>query len=229
MIGRFDSISRILLALAVVAGARVVQSEGGHWAPARAPLPHTQVPAVAHPSAALPRRAGDARMIFDRELIPLIQCAKFGIESGSLPDYNMCVENVAKWATLDGGKLVMSEAAVAGFIGGTVGTLGTTATALFKRKEVRDRLTCMYCDGTGRILCGKCLGTPGGCDQCDGREDASVLCINCQGSGMAVPEELMQLLGDAEAGGFTEGDLIGLIDEIDKPVSERFKPKANNH
>jgi len=225
------SMFRILLALVLAARARVVQSEGGQWVPARAPLPaghsaQTQVPVVSQPRTASPQRSGDTRMIFDKEFLPLVECAKLGLESGSLPDYNTCIENVATWAKLDNGKLVMSEAAIAGFIGGTVGTLGTAATALFKRNEVKDRLTCMYCEGSGRILCGKCLGAPGGCGQCDGGQ-GSVVCINCQGSGMAVPEELMQILGDAEAGGFNEGDLIGLIDEIDKPAAERnLSPRA---
>ena len=58
----------------------------------------------------------------------------------------------------------------------------------------------MYCEGTGRILCGMCLGEAGGCNTCTDRR-GTVLCINCQGSGMAVPEELMQILGDAEVPG----------------------------
>ena len=175
-----------------------------------------------------PRRSGDARMIFDRELMPLIECAKLGMDSGSLPDYNMCVENVAKWAQVNNGQLVMSEAAIAGFIGGTVGTLGTAATALFKRKEVKDRLTCMYCDGTGRILCGKCLGAPAGCDQCDkAAKGPTVRCINCQGSGMSVPDELLQILGDDEAGGFSEADLLGLIDREELLDRKKVPPRLD--
>jgi hypothetical protein len=46
-----------------------------------------------------------------------------------------------------------------------------------------------------------------------------VVCINCQGSGLSVPDEFLQVLGDEEVG-FTEQDYIGLFDEAP------FNPKA---
>lgn len=88
--------------------------------------------------------------------------------------------------------------------------------------QVKDRLKCTYCDGTGQITCGRCFGAkvielrdPSAaegmvrheCGTCEGT--GTVVCINCQGSGVQVPEDILQKLGDSEVG-FTEDDYIGL-------------------
>jgi len=52
-------------------------------------------------------------------------------------------------------------------------------------------------EGMVRHECGTCEGT------------GTVVCINCQGSGVQVPEDILQKLGDSEVG-FTEDDYIGL-------------------
>ena len=54
-----------------------------------------------------------------------------------------------------------------------------------------------------------------GCEQCEGT--GTVVCINCQGSGVSVPEDILQKLGDSEAG-LTEEDYIGLFDEVKFPT-----------
>lgn len=110
--------------------------------------------------------------------------------------------------------------AIDGFIGGSVGVVGTVTAMIVKKSQVKERLKCTYCDGTGKILCGKCLGrgtvqtkdesgqwvmTP--CTNCE--SSGTVVCINCQGSGLAVPDEFLQVLGDSEAG-FSDDDYIGL-------------------
>jgi len=48
------------------------------------------------------------------------------------------------------------------------------------------------------------------CPNCEAT--GTVVCINCQGSGRSVPEDLFQKLGDEEVR-FTEEDYIGLFDE----------------
>lgn len=88
--------------------------------------------------------------------------------------------------------------------------------------QVKDRLKCTYCAGTGQITCGRCFGAkmielrdpsaPDGvlrheCGTCE--STGTVVCINCQGSGVQVPEDILQKLGDSEVG-FTEDDYIGL-------------------
>ena len=109
--------------------------------------------------------------------------------------------------------------AVNGFIGGSVGVIGTVIATQIKKGEVQERLKCVYCDGTGEILCGHCLGSPSSvalktCDNCE--DTGSVVCINCQGSGLSVPDDILQVLGDEEVG-FTEEDYIGLFDEAPIP------------
>jgi hypothetical protein len=75
---------------------------------------------------------------------------------------------------------------------------------------VKERLKCVYCDGSGEIMCGHCLGTGmvsymdaegtlrlgERCENCEGT--GTVVCINCQGSGLSVPEDFLQILGDQE-------------------------------
>ena len=40
-----------------------------------------------------------------------------------------------------------------------MGAVGTIVATLFKKEQVKDRLKCVYCDGTGIISCGRCLGS----------------------------------------------------------------------
>lgn len=88
--------------------------------------------------------------------------------------------------------------------------------------QVKDRLKCSYCQGSGQITCGRCYGAKlleirdptaedgllrEACRTCEGT--GTVVCINCQGSGVQIPEDFLQKLGDSEVG-FTEEDYIGL-------------------
>ena len=147
----------------------------------------------------------------------------------------ICFDNINPWVELtQEGRLLFSETATAGFIGGSVGVVGTVVATFIKRDEVKDRLKCSYCDGEGQITCGVCLGTgtvevrvedstgdaswrSEPCATCEGT--GSVVCINCQGSGLAVPEDILQKLGESEAG-FTDDDYIGLFDEVKMPTIE---------
>jgi hypothetical protein len=104
------------------------------------------------------------------------------------------------------GSLAFSQNAINGFIGGSVGVVGTVISTLIKKGEVKDRLKCLYCNGSGQITCGHCLGTgmvklsateSVACSNCEGT--GTVVCINCQGSGLSVPDEFLQVLGDEEA------------------------------
>ena len=45
-----------------------------------------------------------------------------------------------------------------GFLGGTVGVVGTLATYEMGRFRMKQRIACPYCEG-GVITCGMCLGT----------------------------------------------------------------------
>jgi hypothetical protein len=159
------------------------------------------------------------------DLIPIINCLK-------LPDQdavNACFDNIPPWLSVtDGGDIAFSQGAINGFIGGSVGAVGTLIATLIKKDQVKDRLKCPYCDGTGIITCGICLGTSqlasvdagtgtvtfSGCDTCE--SSGNVVCINCQGSGLNVPDEFVQVLGDSESG-FSEDDYIGLFDEVKFP------------
>ena len=131
------------------------------------------------------------------------------------------MDAIEPWlAVNDNGGVQFSLSAINGFIGGTVGVLGTVVATTIKKGQVKDRLKCTYCDGTGEIVCGVCLGrgtvnamNDAGeweliqCPSCDAT--GSVVCINCQGSGLAVPDDFLQVLGDTEAG-FSDEDYIGL-------------------
>ena len=52
-----------------------------------------------------------------------------------------------------------------------------------------------------------------------------MVCINCQGSGLNVPDDFVQALGDTEQG-FSEDDYIGLFDEVKFPTSPPSLPNA---
>ena len=158
------------------------------------------------------------------DLMPVIQCLKLD----NLDAVEQCMDNISPWMEItDEGELNFSLNAVNGFIGGSVGVLGTVASTMIKKNQVKDRLKCTYCDGTGQILCGHCLGSgtlmvaddsgamvSKACPNCEG--SGTVVCINCQGSGLAVPDEFLAVLGDEEVG-FTEEDYIGLFDETPIP------------
>jgi DnaJ-class molecular chaperone len=129
---------------------------------------------------------------------------------------------------------MLSNSAQSGLTGGAIATMGVIFVALIRKQEVKDRLRCMYCDGTGQIACGACLTTgyrqttsPSGevtkvmCSVCEGRN--TVMCINCQGSGKTVPDEIFQRLGDEEQG-FSEDDYLGLA-ELQQQAKENLEAK----
>ena len=178
--------------------------------------------------AALPDAAAD--------LMPVVECLKLD----GMDTVQQCMDNISPWMEItEDGELNFSLNAVNGFIGGSVGALGTVISTMIKKNQVKDRLKCGYCEGTGQILCGHCLGsgmlstvvdgklTAIECANCEGT--GTVVCINCQGSGLSVPDEFLQVLGDDEVG-FTEEDYIGLFDETPRaPAGNDFTmpaPKA---
>ena len=142
------------------------------------------------------------------------------------------IDSLSPWLQIDAdsGDVQFSASAINGFIGGTVGVVGTVLATQKKKAEVKDRLTCVYCGGSGTIKCGTCAGTGSllaegvtsftegaatqACGTCEGT--SHVVCINCQGSGLNIPDDFLQKLGDAEAG-FTDDDYIGLFDEVKFP------------
>lgn len=93
-----------------------------------------------------------------------------------------------------------------GFLGGTVGVVGTLATYEMGRFRMKQRIVCPYCEG-GVITCGMCLGegnvipqkASGGdggsmasqlqskceCPNCGGI--GVVACVNCKGEGVTIP------------------------------------------
>ena len=145
------------------------------------------------------------------DLVPIVDCLK-------LPDVdavNACIDSLSPWLQIDAdsGDVQFSANAINGFIGGTVGVVGTVLATQKKKAEVKDRLTCVYCGGSGTIKCGTCAGTGSllaegvtsftegvsatqACGTCEGT--SHVVCINCQGSGMSVPDDFLQVLGDEE-------------------------------
>ena len=152
--------------------------------------------------------------------MPIVDCLK-------LPDVdavNACIDSLSPWLQIDATRATrqFSANAINGFIGGTVGVVGTVLATQKKKAEVKDRLTCVYCGGSGTIKCGTCAGTGSllaegvtefhegaatqACGTCEGT--SHVVCINCQGSGLNIPDDFLQKLGDAEAG-FTDDDYIG--------------------
>jgi len=173
------------------------------------------------------RRHGRAAMLEAFDLLPVVDCLKLD----DMDTVNACMDKLTPWLEIaQGGEVTFSQAAVNGFIGGSVGVVGTVISTMIKKEEVKDRLKCVYCDGSGQILCGHCLGlryvrgtdAQGApinvkCPNCEGT--GTVVCINCQGSGMSVPEDFFQVMGDPEVG-FTEEDYIGLFDEAPIPKAQ---------
>ena len=177
------------------------------------------------PSASRTRTAnrcgGDVRVLEAYDLIPVVECLK----GDNMDAVQMCMDNIAPWMEFNAdGNLAFSLDAVNGFIGGSVGVMGTVCAAseahhvqfcpptsvlqvaatMVKKNQVKDRLKCLYCDGSGQIVCGHCLGTrvlditaedgtssKQVCPNCEGT--ATVVCINCQGSGLSVPDGFLQV------------------------------------
>lgn len=157
-----------------------------------------------------PRRATPpdcSRSSLVSDLLPVVDCLK----QDNMDAVQGCMDQLEPWLELtEGGGLSFSLNAVNGFIGGTVGVLGTVGATLVKKAEVKDRLKCVYCEGSGQILCGHCFGTKKlsyikedktvvlgeDCANCE--TTGSVVCINCQGSGLSVPDDFLQVLGDEE-------------------------------
>jgi len=185
---------------------------------------------------AVHRRQPPATMIEAYDLVPMLSCLK----GGSPGEIEQCMQTISPWLSVtDEGKLFLSEAAAGGFIGGSVGVIGTVVSTFMKRDQVKDRLKCPYCYGTGQIVCGRCYGTglttskiagtdewqESDCNTCE--RAGTVVCINCQGSGLSVPEDILQKLGDSEVG-FTEEDYIGLFDEVKFPTLNNQGPSGSD-
>mmetsp|Transcript_9134 Transcript_9134/g.21507 ORF Transcript_9134/g.21507 Transcript_9134/m.21507 type:complete len:302 (+) Transcript_9134:88-993(+) len=123
-----------------------------------------------------------------------------------------------------------------GFLGGTVGVVGTLATYEMGRFRMKQRIVCPYCEG-GVITCGMCLGegnvipqkmssggsgndagpSPGsmasqlqsqcGCPNCGGI--GVVACVNCKGEGVTIPIMLQRKQNE-----------FGSVDEFDIALEE---------
>ena len=66
-------------------------------------------------------------------MLPLLRCL-------DAADVGVCVENLNPWLQITAdGQVLLSEAAGAAFIGGSVGVIGTVASTMRKRDEVRWR------------------------------------------------------------------------------------------
>ena len=143
-------------------------------------------------------------------MLPIVDCLKLD----NMDAVQVCMDRLEPWLELtETGDINFSLNAVNGFIGGTVGVIGTVIAAGIKKDQVKERLQCVYCEGSGQIMCGHCLGTGKisyynealgelvlgeTCPNCEGT--GTVVCINCQGSGMSVPDDFLQVLGDEEVG-----------------------------
>mmetsp|Transcript_2172 Transcript_2172/g.6935 ORF Transcript_2172/g.6935 Transcript_2172/m.6935 type:complete len:146 (-) Transcript_2172:283-720(-) len=87
------------------------------------------------------------------------------------------------------GALRILDPDLAAFVGGAVGVIGTLESIMSRRRAVRERLTCVYCDGAGTLTCGVCVGSGRNsagmpCVNCNGL--GKVACVSCQGSGNSV-------------------------------------------
>jgi len=188
------------------------------------------VPVVQHGAARTWRSHRQPTMIEAYDLLPVVDCLK----ESDWDAVDMCMSTLEPWLSAEDGTLAFSVNAVNGFIGGSVGVVGTVVATLIKKSQVKERLKCTYCNGTGEIVCGVCLrrGTVQSlnddgvwemtnCHNCEAT--GTVVCINCQGSGLAVPDDFLQVLGDSELG-FSDDDYIGLFDEVKFPTAE---PRAD--
>eukprot|EP00904_Undaria_pinnatifida_P004877 jgi/Undpi1/1519/HiC_scaffold_11.g04909.m1 len=90
-----------------------------------------------------------------------------------------------------------------GFIGGSVGVMGTLTAIQIKINEVKELTACPYCRSTGQLACATCYGigsvsipdtidssnavttTTLTCPSCRGQ--TFITCVNCRGDGRGVP------------------------------------------
>lgn len=156
-------------------------------------------------------RSGTVRQLF-YDLDVLVSCA----QEGTWDTFQTCLATKEPWLGVNAqGQLTITVQAAGGGVAGSIGVLGTLIAFKIRQGEVKDRLKCIYCEGSGRITCGQCTivkdGVQTKCEACS--DMGTVLCINCQGSGRSVPEEFLRRLGDEEQG-ITDGDLLGLFEEI---------------
>jgi len=75
---------------------------------------------------------------------------------------------------------LMSDAG-AGLVGGSMGVMGTLAVYENNRFHAKQRSICAYCEGSGYIQ---------GALYRDGTRKESIICINCEGTGLAIPATL---------------------------------------
>mmetsp|Transcript_6586 Transcript_6586/g.19432 ORF Transcript_6586/g.19432 Transcript_6586/m.19432 type:complete len:215 (+) Transcript_6586:306-950(+) len=83
----------------------------------------------------------------------------------------------------------------AGLAGGSMGVMGTLAVYERNRYHAKQRVACAYCEGTGAIQCATCLGTgvvavEGGTAPCTTCRGGKHSCVNCEGTGLSIPETL---------------------------------------
>ena len=114
----------------------------------------------------------------------------------SLPDvatswssFRSYLETAGATVVFERGALRILDPDLAAFVGGAVGVIGTLQSIMARREAVRERLTCVYCDGLGTLTCGYCLGSGRDssgmpCSNCAGA--GKVACVSCQGSGNSV-------------------------------------------
>eukprot|EP00307_Rebecca_sp_RCC1486_P014526 CAMPEP_0119419246 /NCGR_PEP_ID=MMETSP1335-20130426/20286_1 /TAXON_ID=259385 /ORGANISM="Chrysoculter rhomboideus, Strain RCC1486" /LENGTH=148 /DNA_ID=CAMNT_0007444537 /DNA_START=64 /DNA_END=510 /DNA_ORIENTATION=+ len=125
-------------------------------------------------------------------------------------------ENVRSTVIFERGALRILDPDLAAFVGGAVGVMGTLESIMARRRAVRDRLTCVYCDGAGSLGCGACFGTGLGanglpCTACGGT--GKVSCVSCQGSGNSVLlAEDRNLIRELAGLGTMQGELETDID-----------------
>lgn len=77
--------------------------------------------------------------------------------------------------------------AVAAFVGGALGVVGTLVVYETRRYHARTRVACPYCEGTGSLVCGVCVGHDPNCPHCDA---GRIKCVNCEATGLAIPPQL---------------------------------------
>ena len=83
--------------------------------------------------------------------MPVVDCLK----QSDMDAVNACMEALEPWLNInEDGAVSFSQSAINGFIGGTVGVVGTVVATLVKKAQVKDRLKCTYCAGSGQIVCG---------------------------------------------------------------------------
>jgi hypothetical protein len=137
-------------------------------------------------------RAGYPKAIAFYEMQDTLQC---------LLDTS-CYATKTPWFQLsDSFEATWGPRVVDGVTGGSFGVIAVLFFLRRKQDDIEEALDCVYCEGTGRMTCGKCLAIGSrveDCSLCEGT--GKVQCINCGGSGRTIPDELLQTLGDREDG-----------------------------